>query len=258
MTTLLHHFLHAVYYLLSAQWFHDGMKRMISSWKHTLLEYAHPLPSLTEIHVGGSKGVNALVMEEMMRCMQSVPNVVLVTESTEENVVQLEIDDDVLVEGLMITIRFLGRLSRRYPITPSSALFVDSNLDRLQQFLPTLYEWSCTEQLDKERVMARVSSELEWLETRFCEDSVWLEGFDSKTVADVCWTGVIRWIVENDLWEPDMTTSQYDNLACWWSCVRPEYIAVEDGDGDEHEDKKEENQKTVEDENTEDVVNDVK
>ena len=204
------------------------MKWVSTHWKHTLLDYAHPIPSITEIHVGKSTSVLAILMEEMMASMDSLPNVILIPDSNDDDTVTIEVDDDVPVKGVLSAVRFLGRLSRLYPITPESALLVDSNLERLGGFLPVVYEWCRNGISDKEAVTKRVTEEMEWLESRFDDNEIWIEGFGDKTIADVCWTGVIRWVVENDLWDADATTSCHENLACWWSHVRPEYVDEEE------------------------------
>ena len=222
MTSLFRVFFDFVYYLLSAQWWHDLMTFTCRKIKHSVLAYAHPLPCIIEVHVGCERSISVIMMQEMIECINDTCDVVFIPNSCEGNTVCIETNDETRVSGVMPAIRYLGRIGCMYPTTPESALQIDASLDRIGDLISETQKW---DEKDKDTCQGIVVKHMQALEDEFHSRHVWIDGFDEKTVLDVCWTAIFRWIFENEVLSE--MGEEYPNLVCWWRHIRPEYVLDE-------------------------------
>lgn len=234
MSSLCRSIVDALYHVLSLQWWTDAVRGVSQRLKHRVLDSAHPLPRLVEVHVGNEHRVSAMIMAEMVESVRDhLDTVLLITDSTEGNEVSTEVDDTVRVTGVVSAVKYLGRLARSYPTTPTNALIVDGSIETMQRFLAIVVEWDEEDSIEVESLQPLLREWMDTLESRFDPDYVWMEGFTEKTIVDVCWTGIFRWVFENNLFE---ITHDYPNLACWWRFVRPDYVLLGESSEDEEDD----------------------
>ena len=237
MANLFLMFLDLVHYLLTAKWWHDAMAFTCRKIKHSVLAYAHPFPSIIEVHVGREHSIPAKIMSEMLDCIDYC-NDVYISNSCQENDVFTEVNDDIRVPGLLAGIRYLGRISRMYPTTPETALQIDASLDRVSHLIDVMHKWEENNfsKDEKELIQGIVAKHMQNLEEQFHSKLIWIAGFDQKTVLDVCWTAIFCWFSENNI--VSEIGEEYPNLACWWQHVRPEYVVLDEISDDEKTDEK--------------------
>lgn len=173
--------------------------------KHRILEYAHPMPQTVRVFAGPAGSVERAVIEAVMDFSFATPR----EGCPGEDRPTLWVDDEWTgVYGWMPICRYLGLLWRAYPTTPLSALYVDGALDLLARFLQS-------DVPPADRFCAFVTQLELRLEKRDSDDP-WLEGFDSKTIADMCWHAALTHHMEEHTLEID---EEQHPLVFEWMCA---------------------------------------
>lgn len=202
--------------------------------KHPVLEWAHPLPWSVEVHVRGVDSLESWVIDEVIYNCGTKPIRKVTRTLCLECPVGVSVNNDPYIcFGTLSACRYLGRLSRFYPTTPESALLVDSSLELLKEFITLLHQWNVqtVDDVGMACLRAHVSKYSNILESRFQDCGVWMEGMDSKSLADVCWMGAFRWIFENDLMVEEGLQS-FPQLAEWWEMMSGIFLPEDGGEGD--------------------------
>ena len=224
------------YYLLSAQWMHDGFTFVCRKAKHVVLYYAHPFPSVLKVHVGFENDAPALIFQEMVKSV-SAKVIVDMHDSCKGNTILLEENGTTHVSEFMAVIRYFGKMSRMYPTTPASALDIDSELDRIGEFVHIVCK---TKEL--ETIPPIVEEKMIALENEFDVDHVCINGFNQKTVLDICWTGLFKWLFDNNLMPEKY--DEFPNFMFWWDHVRPEDDTIDMGEEEYGMEEQEDGDKT--------------
>ena len=212
-------FLNALHYLLSLEWWHAAVAFLSRQLKHTVLRYAHPTPRVVTVGVARASSIPGMIMSGFADQDDSV---VVATMSAEGNDVRLcQIEDSNRPCGLMAAVRYVGRRGYLFPTTPENALLIDVGLDAAGSLSGVLDELerrgSSAE--EKTAILPVVVYHMETLERDFHPKKIWIDGFDQRSVLDVCWAGIFRWMIANDIL--DSVGDDFPSLSCWWHHVRP-------------------------------------
>ena len=186
--------------------------------KPFVLRHAHPPPSVVEVFAKDSS-ISICIMTEMIERLNDMTHTEGYLALHDKESV-LTVSEGTSQEGLMPGIRFLGRLTRTYPTNPEDALKVDAALERVVDFITASKECESLEEA--------VAEHIEILEAAFDPDFLWMDGFDSMSVLDVCWAGIFRWVSERDV-----KMVMPPNLKCWWKQMGPQSDHSSDDSDDE-------------------------
>ena len=225
------------------------MQRICIAVKHVVLDYAHPPPFRITIFPGGEMTVDAALVNATLACTD-LKNVIVLTTPPEERsddtraIIWLRDEQgrETEVTGAFAICRYLARLWRLNPTTPTSALIVDSALEHLSSFANSLMD-----DPDPSNVSVKLKSFLEVTNDEFCEDSLYIGGMHSISLCDVMYRASIEYaltLMDKSFVEAFPEDEENVLVHNWWSRDDPESISLETGDSDtddsEDEKKKDE------------------
>ena len=219
------------------------VSRLCNHVKHYVLDAAHPYPTFLEVYPG-KLGTLEYVMVETVLNHTDVPNVLLRDEGPE---VTVWVDGDPTA-GWLAVCRYFGRHWKLYPVTPESALRVDSSLDRLVLFVhPMIHETA----VEMAVVQERVRTAFEYMEGRLSTNQ-YLEEFQDPTLADLLWFAAITYTIQSTV---SITCgSEFPRVCDWWMRMYDrlglESPAEDAGEESKEESDEESKEETKEDETT--------
>lgn len=208
----------------------DLLHRICLFFKPFILTYAHPLPRIIDVFTGKPDTMEHAIVQELLIYTDQLDGRVYKNPfNNGDNVVPaIWIDNQVVpTYGCMAVCRYLGRLWRLYPSCPRNALAADGSLDLLQRLIYAKH--------DNNNQLVVYMAELEERLERFDDTSTWMEGFDTLSVADVCWAGAIRYLLKKDMFEIDK--EMFPKIASWWDDIN-ESTASETSDDDSDNENK--------------------
>ncbi len=223
--------------------FRAFLSRLCKLVKHFLLDLAHPPPS--RIYLFPGEGIQRVIMDDLVDEVELSGLVILDAPSEVAGHSMLDVSpptvcfasDDVPVGGLFSILRYLSRLWRVYPTTPENALRVDSAIEDLHRFIRPWVEGAETPAEDFDAT-AWVMTHVQTFEERYLQgnDTEYIYGFSTKSMADICWGGAFRYIVEDAGFDDgEEFRARFPLFTRWWEEMKPEYVVQEEGDGDETE-----------------------
>jgi len=205
---------------------------MAHSIRHTILNYAHPAPTLIRVYPG-EKGTlyRSIVTHLIDAC--PIPQLEIV-ETPDRSRPVVWIDDEIPVAGCMTVCRYIGRQWRLLPIDPITCATVDSSLELLQSFLYPIVADIFTESKQMCDHIAVFATILE--ETFEAGDTNHLNGFESDTLADVCWAAAWKHVI--DMEGVSLPATEFPNLGAWmrYQCILREDSPTEEDSATEDED----------------------
>lgn len=188
-----------------------GLLRYIShSIRHTILDYAHPVPRSIRIYAGDVGSLHRSIVTELVDTCAFAQ--VTLVECQERTRPTIWIDNDHPVSGCMTVCRYLGRQWRLLPVDPVTCATVDSSLELLQAFMYPFVAEAFDE--DKLYMCDHIAVFATILEDSFVYDETnHLNGFEADTLADVCWTAAWKHVMDME----GFTLPMYDypNLREW-------------------------------------------
>lgn len=156
-------------------------QRLCAFLKHHILDGAHPLPERVEIFPGPPGSVERAIVQAVMAHV-NIGTECAPSKGEERPTIWLD-GDELGVHGCFAICRYLGRLWRLHPTTPQSTLAVDGMLELLAAFVKDVP----ASDADVASHVCAFLTELELRLEAHDGDAAWLESFESRTVADVCW-----------------------------------------------------------------------
>lgn len=177
--------------------------------RHTVLEYAHPTPRVVRIYPGEVGSLyRAMVMGVMNVCELSHMTVVETPVCSRPT---MWIDNEAPISGCITICRYIGRHWRLLPVNPATCATVDSSLELLQSFVYPLVAETFT---DSQQMGNHVAVFASLLENSFENgETDHLNGFESDTLADVCWSAVWKHVMVDGVNNVD--EEKYPNLYAW-------------------------------------------
>ena len=213
-------------------YFYNFLQYISHSIRHTILEYAHPVPKSIRIYAGDEGSLHRSIVTELVESC-AFEQLTLV-DCPERSRPTLWIDDDLPVSGCMTVCRYLGRLWRILPVNPTTCVSVDSSLELLQSFMyPFVADTFDEDKLQMCDHIAVFATILE--DTCAYGETKHLNGFESDTLADICWSAAWKHVMEKE--GVTLPSSDYPNLHEWM--IHQEMLDDETED-DEEEDEGEE------------------
>ena len=207
------------------------------SIRHTILEYAHPVPKTIRIFAGTERSLHRSIVTELVDAC-AFEHLTLV-DCPERSRPALWIDDDSPVCGCMTVCRYLGRQWRLLPINPVTCAAVDSSLELLQSFMHPFV--ADTFDGDKRRICDHLAVFATLLESSFeYGETNHLSGFEADTLADICWSAAWKHVM--DMEGVALPMSDYPSLHGWmiYQGILDEDGGEEAGGGENETKKKEE------------------
>lgn len=209
------------------------------SIRHTILEYAHPAPKTIRIFAGDKGSLHHSIVTELIDSC-AFEQLTLV-DCPERSRPTLWIDDDLPVSGCITVCRYLGRQWRLLPVNPATCATVDSSLELLQSFMYPFVADTFDE--DKLQMCDHIAVFATILEDSFVYgETNHLNGFESDTLADICWSAAWKHVMEMEKFTLPMT--EYPNLREW---MIYQGIIEEESEGEEEENEGEEEDEKQED-----------
>lgn len=211
--------------------FYRLLQYISHSIRHTILEYAHPEPTSIRIYAGETDSLyRAIVTELIDTC--AFHQLTLV-EAADRSRPTLWIDDDAPVSGCMTVCRYLGRHWRLLPVNPTTCATVDSSLELLQSFMYPFVADKFTD--DAIQMCDHIAVFATILDDTFMNgETNHLNGFESDTLADICWSAAWKHVM--DVQGVTLPMSDYPNLREWMQYQR----IIEEDEREEDEDESEE------------------
>ena len=210
------------------------MQYISHALRHTILEYAHPMPCAIRVYPGERGSLyRAIVMDLVDVCALSQLEVV---ETPERSRPTIWIDNEAPATGCITVCRYLGRHWRLLPVNPTTCAAVDSSLELLQSFLHPFVAETLTESIHMCDHVAVFASLLE--DSFAVGESQHLNGFDADTLADVCWAATWKHVM--DMEGVTLDSEEYPNLYSWM-----EHQGVVDTDDEVTEEEEEEEEDGV-------------
>ena len=202
------------------------------SIRHTILEYAHPIPRSIRIFAGVEGSLHRSIVTGLVTTC-AFENLTLV-DAPERSRPTLWIEDDVPVSGCMTVCRYLGRQWRLLPVNPVTCATVDSSLELLQSFMyPFVAD---TFNKDTRQMCDHIAVFATILEDSFIYgETDHLDGFETDTLADICWSAAWKHVMDKEGFALPM--ADYPSLRDWMAY---QGILKEDEDDDEDDDEGEE------------------
>ena len=180
--------------------------------KHVVLDLAHPLPAEVRLRLRETGGQACVVRAVATMARVDGLNVIILDASDVHEPHVRVGDGTEEVVGAMAAVRYLGRLARTYPTTPSEALRVDGALDRFKRTLDEIEAWEWQRDRYPDTVVVEglcvAADELGGFE--------WMKDVDRCGVVDACWTGLIGWLLDQHLYTEEALTREFPTLAAWW------------------------------------------
>lgn len=186
--------------------------------KHTVLDVAHPLPSKgITVFLGSIGSLQSAITRDVISSTD-IPNLVVLTQhpdDPDDEISSVWVDDEEH-QGCFAVCRYLGRLWRLYPVTPTSALIVDSLLDLLTIFSRP---FACEKNVHVDFVREHLITYVEELDCCLTEDS-YLGDLNLLSLADVMWCASIRHVVTTYGLEDDFYDEHaYPSFHAWWTVM---------------------------------------
>ena len=165
----------------------------LAHWlRHHVLDIAHPLPEYVKIYPGPRSSLGQYLIVYTTAAVNSLDNRVQLLDYECECNTTTRFDKDGVVRGAIPICRYLGRIWKMYPVDPRNAMTVDG----LLELMPALLSASDWPEYDEGSMPERILAVLE----ENLLDSQWLAGFESPTIADVCWYAVCCWF-QDRMWD---------------------------------------------------------
>ena len=192
--------------------------------RHTILEYAHPIPRAVRVYPGETGSLyRSIVMDLVNVC--ALPQLEVV-ETPERSRPTLWIDNETPVAGCITVCRYIGRHWRLLPVNPTTCATVDSSLELLQSFMYPFVAETFTESIQMCDHVAVFASLLE--DSFAVGETQHLNGFEADTLADVCWAAAWKHVM--DMEGVTLDSEEYPNLYAWM-----EHQGVVDKEDEEEE-----------------------
>lgn len=190
--------------------------------KHMLMDLVHTSPWRVIVYGGKAGSMERAILEEVvsstnMDYLEMMPDD---TDFAPEVRPFLTLNDELTVtSGRTAICRYLGRLWRSYPTTPSSALKVDASLETLEEFVRP---WVTGE--GPEYPEAHLRRFIEKVEQTLNPNYPYnIYNFESPTLADQCWAGAFRFVVSKELEEDP--SEDFPLFKYWWQANVGEDVA---------------------------------
>ena len=214
--------------------FRGLLQRLCVAIKHFVLDHAHPHPSSIEIFPGDKRTMDAALVTSILECTD-IDNVVVLSEPKEDTEYEGALiwikegdKDEIEISGSFAICRYLGRLWRLNPITPSSALVVDSALESLKTFTCHL------EMLgdDRAAMTYHLTSFLnDILNDELHGETIHIGGMQSMSLCDIMYRAAIQHAlttVDESLEVVLEKNPRTIRLHEWWEREKIRYISLEE------------------------------
>lgn len=183
--------------------------------KHWVLDNAHPFPPTGLTVYPGVKGSLQAAITLGVTSAVDIPGMVVSSnapDDTDERTC-VWIDGEKHF-GYFAVCRYLGRLWRLHPVTPESALVVDSLLDLMSTFnRPFLCEKMVHKEFTREHLMA-YTGELD----AYMKHGDYLGNMEAMSLADVMWYSCIKHVLHtNDIDDNFYDEDEHANFHAWWT-----------------------------------------
>ena len=177
--------------------------------RYPVLEYAHPMPRTIRIYPGETGSLYRAIVTDLINvCALSQLEVV---ETPERSRPTLWIDNEAPVAGCITVCRYVGRHWRLLPVNPTTCASVDASLELLQSFLHPFIADTFSESIEMCDHVAVFASLLE--DSFMVGESNHLNGFESDTLADVCWAAAWKHVMDTE--GVTLEAEEYPNLYAW-------------------------------------------
>ncbi len=215
------------------------LRKLANAFKYYVCDMAHPLPEEIEVNLGGDHGsLKWAIAKEVLRNVHEDYVLAPITRhavvSAPQDPIYMKIGDE-QCKDLWAIVRYLGKLMRRYPMTPLTALWVDESLDQLATFVTEVTHATTAESDAAVDLRALVEQHAHQLESRMTFDAYFLESMDDYSIADFAWLGAFKWVKAQHF--SGESHLPFRNTPCvrkWWTiCSGDEDSTDEACDDDE-------------------------
>ena len=180
----------------------EGLRRLARLLFPAIFELVYPKP-LFLLHrpIETSQSMDDLMLEAVLN--RSCNGIELVTIGSGP----YGVDIGGMCADPLVVARYLGRYAYSYPRSPENAAAVDLSLARLQQLQAV--------QHDKSLFIEQLRVSADYLERSFSDEALFIEGFQTPTIADFLWEGAFVFAFVSDC-RPEMLMETRPMLAAWW------------------------------------------
>lgn len=204
------------YLTLSLIWCRETLKAALHAAalavKHTVLDYAHPLPTCVCLTCRAG-GVEVHVLQAVMEATRFAGMEVVLSETENTGRPSMQIvGGETSGDGTMAIVRYLGRVSRKYSTRPELAFQMDRQLDAFKSLLDTMDAWQeARGPFPEVTVIEALAVAEEGL-----GQGAFMAGFEDTSVVDACWIGMLEWLMKKDLYTRDSLSTDFPQVHDWW------------------------------------------
>lgn len=214
--------------------------------KRWVVEHAHPAPHRIDVDPGKDGTIqHAIVMKTLSQTFERIEGMRVEMDTASDGMsdddtvheasMWLDGESGIVVSGCFTICRYAGKLARLYPICPFSAAFVDEWLERLQHWTRDVE--------DGTDLLPYVVAIIQRMESSM-EDTDFLAGLASMSIADVCWSGAFEWLKKH---HPqiikEIEWDDFPNVEMWVCTMTHIFEEEDDGDEAQEYDKDDETKK---------------
>ena len=199
--------------------FRNLLSKLCLPLRHLVLDAAHPLPEHVNVDLGEESSIARAIVGSVILSLdpETRSRIFIVdSETVQPRCWVGDHDGTRTVTGCFCIVRYLGRLSRQYPVCPENALYLDESLDQLRNFVVRANELALTDDLTFD---SYVRSSLTILDSRMM-DGEYLENFDKQSLADTCWRSALKWILRDKLWILEDAYDEFPNVCDWYERIK--------------------------------------
>ena len=203
------------------------LRSFCARYKHWVLLQAHGQPTHLEVFAGKPGSLVRRIVSAVLRDARIHPDRLTYypdANDLEEPRMWLDHDDPAVtrngIRGWTAVCRYVGHLSRSYPVHPVHAAYIDSSLHDLDGLVR--YVASCEADGFDAFLCTGWRASVEALEARLDDnegDEVWLEHMGSPSLADACWFAALEWLEAHNA---AITDDAFPNVQVWLAEMRGE------------------------------------
>jgi len=194
------------------------VRRVCVAVKHVVLDYAHPFPDAITLFPGRDGSIDCAMVRHVVRALE--PSDLTIVDAhphnrdEERTTIWVHRDDhnDLAVTGAFAACRYLTRLWRLNPITPTSALIVDALLERLQRFVVQI-------ERSPDTVVPTLVALIADMEHHGFDMAVYLGGMHMESVCDLLYVATVRFALAHTNTTISFYVSSSPCVQRWWEAM---------------------------------------